>query len=254
MNLPTRKIFRSLVSALAVLLLWHVAGAYLLPSFLPVPLAVVERLLELLQSTGPYGNTAVHHLQKSLVRVLIVAVIGLVLSMGLGLSMGLDSRVEASLSPWLPFWMTIPTVVVVLVTMIMFNFSQLSVITGVAFAATPYATVNIWEGAKNIDSELVEMGRAFDASGTQMWRNVFVPSVLPYLFGSFRYLLSMVWKVVVLAETFGLNEGLGSMLRFYYGQGDLESMLAYLLLFLCVMLVFQYGLAPLESRLFEWRS
>lgn len=254
MKPTTRTVVRSLISAVGMLVLWHLAGLFVFPELLATPPEVLSRLSDLMQQGGPYGNSAVFHLERSLVRVIIVSVIGLVISLGIGLSMGLNTRVEAAVSPWLPFWMTIPTVVVVLVAMIMFNFSETSVITAVAFAATPYATVNIWEGAKNIDPDLIEMGTAFEASGTQQWRHIFIPSILPYLFGSFRYLLSMVWKVVVLAETFGLNEGLGAMLRFWYGQGDLESMLAYLVLFLGVMLIFQYGLAPIEDRLFRWRS
>lgn len=248
------KVFRNVITLVVLVGLWHVGGVVLGSGFLPTPLEVFDRFQEILTVSGPYGHTALFHLERSLTRVLIVTVFALIIAIGLGIGMGINAEVEEGIATWLPFWMTIPTVVVVLVTMVMFDFSEMSVIAATVFAATPYATANTWEGAKNIDSDLVEMANAFNVSQLETWRHIYFPSILPYIFGSIRYLLSMVWKIVVLAETFGMNEGLGAMVRLWFGQGDLVSLFAYITLFVIVMLVFQYGLAPIESHLFKWRS
>jgi NitT/TauT family transport system permease protein len=63
----------------------------------------------------------------------------------------------------------------------------------------------------------------------------------------------MVWKVVVLAETFGMSDGMGTLFRFWFGEGDLAALLAALSLFVAVMVALQAGLSRLESRLFRWR-
>jgi NitT/TauT family transport system permease protein len=60
--------------------------------------------------------------------------------------------------------------------------------------------------------------------------------------------------VVVLAETFGLESGLGAMFRFWFNQGDVTAILAYLSLFVVVMVALQYALGSATGRLFAWRG
>jgi NitT/TauT family transport system permease protein len=64
----------------------------------------------------------------------------------------------------------------------------------------------------------------------------------------------MVWKVVVLAETFGMNQGMGALFRYWFNQGDLAALLAALSFFVVVMITLQAGLSGLERWLFHWRE
>jgi NitT/TauT family transport system permease protein len=168
--------------------------------------------------------------------------------------MAVDDRVERVVSVWLPFWTTVPTLVVVLVVMVLLDFGEWAVVVAVTFVVTPFATANTWEGARAVDPALLEMARAFDVDRWDLVREVYVPATLPAVLGGFRYLTGMAWKVVVLAETFGLSEGLGAMFRFWFARGDLTTVLAYLSLFVGVMVTVQYGLGVVSARLFAWRT
>jgi NitT/TauT family transport system permease protein len=249
-----RRVLRVLATALVFLLGWQ-AGALLLgPELLPSPLRVAARLAEVFAGTGPRDRGALYHLGRSLLRVAVVSALGLVLSTTLGLAMGVDERVERVVSVWLPLWMTVPTLVVVLVSMVLLDFSEAAVVAGVTFVATPFATANVREGARAVDPALLEMARAFDVGRRDVILGVYLPATLPQVVGSFRYLLGMVWKVVVLAETFGLESGLGAMFRFWFNQGDVTAILAYLSLFVVVMVSLQYALGTASDRLFAWRG
>ena len=249
-----RRAVRLLVTTVAFFVAWEVGALLLGPEVVPSPLRVAARLGEIVLGTGPRDRGALYHLGRSLLRVGVVSVLGLVLSTALGLAMALDERVERVVSVWLPFWMTVPTLVVVLVAMVLLDFGEWAVVVGVTFVATPFATANTWEGARAVDPALLEMARAFDVDQWDVVREVYVPATLPQVVGGARYLLGMVWKVVVLAETFGLDEGLGAMFRFWFARGDLTTVLAYLSLFVCVMMALQYGLGAVSSRLFAWRG
>lgn len=247
---------RVFVAAASALILWQLVAMMFFPErILPAPTQVVQRLLVIFDVGGPRGNSALYHLRISLVRVAIVTTIGMSIAIVLGILMGINDQVEDAFTTILPFWMTFPTVVVVLVTMIMFNFSQMSVITAVVFAATPYAAVNTWEGTQNVDTGLIEMASAFKASQVAVWRHIYIPSIMPSIFGSLRYLLSMVWKIVVLSEVFGIENGMGAMFRFWYNESDITALLAYLVLFVGVMFILEYGIIyPLEKYIFRWRE
>ncbi|MEF8840491.1 MAG: ABC transporter permease subunit [Haloarculaceae archaeon] len=249
-----RRALRVLATVLVLLAAWQVGSLLFGPGLLPSPLRVAARLAEVLAGTGPRDRGALYHLGRSFLRVAVVSVLGLVLSTALGLAMGVDDRVERLVAVWLPLWMTVPTLVVVLVSMVLLDFSEWAVVVGVTFVATPFATANVWEGARAVDPALLEMGRAFDVDRWVVLREVYLPATLPQVVGSFRYLLGMVWKVVVLAETFGLENGLGAMFRFWFNQGDVTAVLAYLSLFVVVMVTLQYGLRAASDRLFAWRG
>jgi NitT/TauT family transport system permease protein len=242
---------RGAVAGGILLALWAIAGA-IAPSLLPGPLVVAGRFPELL-APGPGGNAA-GHLLTTLARVAVATVVGLAIAVPLGVAMALDDRIETGVSTWLPFWMTIPTLVVVLVAMVLFGFSNLSVVTAVVVAATPFATVTVYEGAADVGGDLLAMATAFGADRNAVLREIYLPAILPSVLGSARYLLSMVWKVVVLAETFGMNRGMGALFRYWFGQGDLAALLAALSLFVVVMVALQTGLTGLERWLFRWRE
>ena len=249
-----RRPLRVALTALALLLVWGGGSLLLGPELLPSPPRVAARLGEVLATGGPRDRSAIYHLWRSLLRVAVVSVLGLVLSTALGLATGIDDRVDRVVAVWLPLWMTVPTLVVVLVSMVLFGFSETAVVVGVTFVATPFATANVREGARAVDPALLEMARAFDVARWDVVREVYLPATLPQVVGAFRYLLGMVWKVVVLAETFGLQDGLGAMFRFWFNQGDVGSLLAYLSLFVAVMVALQYALGAASARLFAWRA
>lgn len=240
----------------ALIVVWEIGARIVLnPSMLPSPAETLGLTYTFLITEGPRGHTAVFHLEKTVVRVAIASAIGLVLSTVFGIAMATNRTLEEGLSDWLPFWMTIPTVVIILVSMIWFRFSELSILFAVVVASVPFGTVNLWEGMRDVDASLVEMARAFDASNALVWHHVYVPHLMPYVFGSYRYILGMVWKIVALAEIFGIQNGIGAMFRFWYGQGSVVALLAYLVIFVAVMLFVEYGvLKPVEDRVFAWRE
>lgn len=243
-------------TVVAIAVTWQLASTFVFePNVLPSPVAVVGRTIEIIEVGDVRGRSALYHLEITLVRVAIVTAISMSAAVVFGLLMDASEPVEDMFTLLIPFWMTFPTVVVVLVTMIMFDFSQLSIISATVIITTPYAAVAIWEGMENLDYDLVEMGRAFGASTYEMYRHIYLPNVLPAFFSSFRYLFSMVWKIVVIAEVFGIRAGMGAQFRFWFSESSMITLLAYATLFLVVMFLLEYGaIYPIERWVFRWRD
>lgn len=242
---------RGVIAGVVLLGIWLFLSA-VVPAELPGPGAVFARLPRLF--TPGVGGDAAGHLTMSFLRVLTATAIALVLAVLFGVGIGASQRIRAALAGWLPLWMTFPSLVVVLVAMVLFRFSNLSVISAVVVVGTPFATVTVAEGATTVDRGLLDMATVHGADRRLLLREVYLPAILPAIVGSARFLLSMVWKVVVLAETFGLSSGMGALFRFWFNQGDLEALLAALLLFVLVMIGLQAGLTRLEDSLFAWRD
>jgi NitT/TauT family transport system permease protein len=168
--------------------------------------------------------------------------------------MGAFTSIEAPLSNFLPFWMAFPPLIVILFSMALLGFNDSSIIFAILVSTAPYGIVNVWKGTKDIDPNLLEMASVFGSSQTAVWRKIYFPAVLPYLFSTGRYLFSMVWKLTLLAEVFGVSMGIGAQVRFWFDQANLTLLLAYFVIFFVTIVIIEYGvIVQLEKRAFKWR-
>jgi sulfonate transport system permease protein len=65
---------------------------------------------------------------------------------------------------------------------------------------------------QSVDRKLVEVGRLFRLSGTELVRRILLPAVLPAYIIALRSGLGLGWMFVVAAELMGASEGLGYLL------------------------------------------
>ena len=138
---------------------------------------------------------------------------------GLGLAMGLQKTIEQSMLSMIPLFLTIPTLLMVFLAVIWFGFSEVGSLIAAMAVVTPFVTVHMWQGTKAMDKSLIDMAKAFKAHRGMVVRKVLIPQLMPYIFSAFRYAFGMTWKIVALAETFGLKFGIGYM--FFSGSSSL---------------------------------
>lgn len=249
-----KRVSRIAVSIFALLAVWVVLSAYNSRMF-PSPLLVGSLIIEFVVEGDIDGRSALYHLSVTFGRVLMATALALGLALIIGVAMKLNDGVAEAFEAWLPVWMTPPDVVVILIVMVMIGFNTEAVVLSVAFVYTPFALVTIWQGLQDIDTELVEMADSFGASQRQMWQAIFLPHLLSYIFASLRHLFGMTWKVAVIAEVFGISNGVGSRVRFWFLQGNIAEVLAYSVLFIGIVLAIEYLiLSPIQNRAFAWRQ
>lgn len=63
--------------------------------------------------------------------------------------------------------------------------------------------LNTLSGLSAADEKLLEMAQVFRAGRIRVWRYIYVPALLPYLYSCFRTALGMAWKSGVAAELIG---------------------------------------------------
>jgi NitT/TauT family transport system permease protein len=242
-------------SIVLLLLLWAVASRLMNdPEVLPGPLIIGETMVANLASHGPHDKTAFFHIGITLARIFIAFAASMLAGIGIGLAMGLSRTLERALLAVIPLMLTIPTILMVFLAVMWFGFSEAGGLVAVMAVVTPYVAVNIFEGAKAMDKSLYDMAVTFKASGPMLIRKVYLPQLMPYIFSAFRYAFGVTWKVVALAETFGLKYGIGYMFFFWFGQFNMVQVMAWVVTFVVLMLILEHGVfARLEHRAFIWR-
>ncbi len=242
-------------SIVALFLLWWAASRLMKdPQVLPGPLAIGRTIIVALNSRGPEGESAFFDIGITLARIFITFSASMIAGIGIGLAMGLNRLFERSLLALIPLMLTTPTILMVFVAIMWFGYSEAGGLLAVMAVVTPFVAVNMYEGTKAMDKSLIEMAVTFKASRYLLLRNVYIPQLMPYIFSAFRYAFGETWKIVALAETFGLKFGIGYMFFFWFQQFDIKQTLAWIMMFVVLMLVLEHGVfARLESRAFAWR-
>jgi NitT/TauT family transport system permease protein len=236
-------------SVAAMLLAWHAISSFFPSSLLPGPIPVFERVAEIFVS----GKFAVH-MGATLLRVGAGFILAFLVSIGLGILMGANPVADRFFEPEIVVGLTVPSLAWSVIALMWFGISELAPIFTIFIVLQPLITVNVVQGTKALDPEVIEMAKAFRADRRMMIRDVVIPQLVPYLLAATRFGLSLAWKVAVIAELLGLSNGIGYMIHYSFGIFSMVDVFAWTISFTMVMLAIEYGaLKPLEARVTGWR-
>lgn len=242
-------------SIIVLLILWYFAAIAMAdPEILPAPIVIAHSIIEILVNPGPEGKSAYFHIGITLGRTFLTFGIAMVLGIAIGLAMGLRKVIEHSLLSLLPLMLTMPTILMVFLAVMWFGFNEIGSLVAVVGVVVPFVAVNIFQGAQAMDKSLIDMAKTFRADRNMLIRKVYIPQLLPYIFSAFRFAFGMTWKIVALAETFGIKYGIGYMFFFWFEQFSMEMVLGWIIMFVILMLILEHGVfARLEHAAFKWR-
>jgi NitT/TauT family transport system permease protein len=251
----TRGICLRIGSVFVMILMWWI-GAILMDDVevLPGPELIATSIWSILWNPGPEGKSAYFHMGITLARTFVAFGAAMLAGIGIGLAMGLRKTFEHSLMALIPLLLTMPTILMVFLAVLWFGFTEVGSLVAVVAVVTPFVSVNMFEGTKAMDKSLIDMAKTFRANKKMLVLKVYVPQLLPYIFSAFRFGFGITWKIVALAETFGIKYGIGYMFFFWFEQFSMEMVLAWIIMFVILMLILEHGVfARLEHKAFAWR-
>ena len=72
--------------------------------------------------------------------------------------------------------------------------------------------INTYQGVKNVDPRLIEVGRAFRCSERQLWTNIVLPGALPFIVTGLRLAVGRGLIGMVLADLYTAISGIGYLI------------------------------------------
>jgi len=230
---------------LLVLAAWY-ASSLRLPEFvLPNPVKVLALTVRLFVDPALVAHTAV-----SLGRVLA----SVLLALGIGSGLVLAARYLPLLALLVgnrltPFFNSFPSLGWAILAVIWFGVSDRTVLFVETAILLPFCMINMWEGIKNLDPELLEMARSFARRRGRVLRKVVFPLLFPYIFSALRISYGVGWKVSLIAELFGASTGLGYLLEQARQHYDMPMVFATI----CAIIVLVAGMERLVFDRIERR-
>ena len=238
-----------LLTIVGCVLLWKVVSLFFLPIFLPGPLELLDRMVTV------YGDPAAYLVVwQTLLRIFEGLVISMLIGTAIGLLMGLDRNVEAFFDSWIMVLLTFPAICWAFLSVLWFGLSEAAPLLTIVLIVFPFVAMNIWEGTKALEKDLVNMAKVYKADRSLMVRKVLIPQLMPFIFSALRIALSLSWKIALVGEAFGVSSGVGQKLIYWFEDTRVDMMLAWGVSFMIVMVIIDLLVFRLwEQRTFAWR-
>jgi NitT/TauT family transport system permease protein len=236
-------------SLLLLILVWEIVATALHDRLLPPPGAVLRALGEETAS-GRFP----HHLAVTLRRVGLSFLVAMTLGSVIGIGMGRWSRLDRLFDSWIILLLNLPALVVIVLAYVWLGLNDAAVVIAVAITKLPATVITVREGARGLDRDYSELVETFRIDRWRSFRHVVLPQLLPFLLVAARSGLSLVWKIVLVAELLGCSDGIGFMIQLYFQLFDVAHILAYTIGFAVIVQLIEWAiLQPLERRTGRWR-
>jgi ABC-type nitrate/sulfonate/bicarbonate transport system permease component len=198
------------IEVVVMLVIWQlVVGVFgwINPVFFPPPLAIAQGFGELVSSGVLAANLPIS-LQAWLIGFALAVVIGI----PLGLLMGSVLPVDRVVGPIAWTIYATPSIAYQPLAKAWFGFGIGPVIFLVTISAVFPILLNIAAGMRTTNASIIRAGRVYGASRMQLYRSVYLPSTVPFLFAGLRQAVVLATIGMVVAELSGSSSGMGAVI------------------------------------------
>ncbi len=237
-----------LISVLIFLLVWEIYGRQINPIFISYPTAIFKTLFKML-----FSYELIKNLRVSLLELFYGFSLSLMIGIPLGLLMGRIKLLEDILEPFVNAIYSIPRIVFIPLLILWFGIGISSKVALIILLATFPILINTYSGVKNIDKNLIDLAKSFNANEKQILSKIIFPASLPFIFTGIRLGIGMAMIGMILGGMFVGLSGLGSLLIIYANRFQTEKVFAVIILLSIIGISLTGFTKYLEKKIIFWK-
>lgn len=239
-----------LISLALGLALWEaVAHLWITNRLFFVPFStVMQKMWELVESGELWP-----HLYVSGIEFALGLGISIVVGILFGSLMAASRFVDQIFEPWVSGLYAAPLVALTPFFVLVLGIGVASKVALVVCLAVFPVLINTRAGILAVDKTHLEVARSFSAPRFKLYREVLLPSALPYIVTGVRLAVGKALVGVVMGEILFAKAGVGFLIAMASQTFDLGTLFAGVLLFSVVGVVLTAGLKAFEKRIAPWR-
>lgn len=236
---------RVIGAVVVVYVVWLVLAPRYPGYILPAPVDVGRSFLDAVDR-GVWFKEVLATLEHLLAAFGIVLVVGLPLGILIGRSVVAEDLSRVALV----FLQTVPTIVLIALALVVVGANSTSVVGVTVAGSVSYFLLNVIQGTRAIDRDLVDMARAYQAGEPAIMRSVVLPAVVPYFLAGARITLGVAWQISLFAEYLMGTDGIGFQVSTAIKLLDTKAVFMWGLSVVVLTLLLEYGvIRPVERRL-----
>lgn len=196
--------------------IWQITAVLIAqPLIVPKLEAIASAMVAILADEKFFSTVA-----ATLLRIAATIGIDTLIAFILGIAAGISYRIEAALSPFETAMRAVPTMGVLLLSLIWFN-SEITPVFVASLIALPLLYRGVVNGVKNIDDRLIQMSAGFRVPFLRRLSRLYIPSIRPFTLTAYSTALGLLVKVMVTAEVLSQpRKGIGTEFQIARAQLD----------------------------------
>lgn len=212
---------------------------------LPSPVDIVDAM-------GSARELLVQHAMVTLEEVLVGFAGAFAVGVSLAVAIAYSRTVERAVYPFVVASQTVPVVAIAPLLLIWFGYGLLPKVIVVALICFFPIVVNMVDGLRAIDPDLISLMRSMGASRWQLFVKAQLPTSLPFLFSGTKVAIAVSVIGAVMGEWVGASAGLGYFMVRSASQFQTARVFAAVVV-LSVMGIALFGIASvLEHYMLPW--
>lgn len=234
-----------------IFLVWEESAAGLNSLILPSLREIYFALKEITLS-GILLNSFLITLKRTLIAYSLAILIGIISA----LLFHRFRLLERTFRPLITIIQAAPPVVWVSLAVVWFGVAEdLTPIFIIFIVSLPIIFVNIFQALEEMDTDLVEMARAYSTPRQRILKEIYLPSLLPALVSALSIGFAFAWKASVFAEFIASSSGIGYQLSRANSLLATDKLFAWTFILILFMLFVEYYLLErLKKHVSRWKN
>jgi len=229
---------------------WQALSIFFNEIIIASPTDTLISLIEMLQTVDFWKSVGIT-IERFGLSLLFGSLTGFVL----GLIAGLNKNMRWLFEPFRWSLMTMPPVVVVVVSMIWFGMGSVQTIFVTALLIIPIIYVNTIEGIEAVDASILEMGRVYKADFWMLLKEIYLPGIGGPILAGLTLSAGIGIRIIVLAELLGAYSGIGYEFSLARTNIDTPALFAWIMVCLFLGGFIELGiLNPIRQRIMRWKG
>jgi ABC-type nitrate/sulfonate/bicarbonate transport system permease component len=234
----------------AFLAIWEIASrtGMIDPLFASSPSMIVAKLIEMVADGSIWPHVAATA-QVTAMGFALAVVVGV----PIGLVMGRSELINSTLEPFVAALYASPQVAFLPLLIIWLGIGFTSKVALVFLGSAIIMVINTETGVAQVDPRLIETARSFTASERQILAKIVLPAALPFILAGMRLAIGRALVMVVVAEIYASNRGLGYLIFQAGGLYDTAQVFVGVLILAAAGVTLTALLRALERWLAPWQ-
>ena len=229
--------------------MWELVGRFGGISLIPPVTAIFAAAVEIAQFGSFYDAIIITGRSFFLGMGLAIAV-----GIPLGVLMGTVRPAAKILNIWVNILISTPLTAVVPALMPILGIGQTTVTATVFLFAAWVLVIDTQAGIVNVNRSLIEMGKVYGASRTQLFFKVLLPAAMPEILAGLRLSVMRGVKGVIIGQIIIALIGFGALFETYLQRFLMEHFWALVFIIFALAFLLVEGIAFLERRVHFYAS
>lgn len=249
------KLVKGLAIPVIIIVIWEVLSIqinniYILPGWeaiIPVLMHPMEPLFG--------GASMAENAIVSLERVLSGFLLAVALAVPLGLWCGWSRSMDEYVNPIIQILRPVPPIAWMPLAIAWFKIGFGSLLFIIFIGSFFPVFISTVEGVRGVRIRWLEVAQTLGATTKEKFLTVIIPGALPSLWTGFRLAFGVAWMCLVAAEMLpGTSAGLGYLIMYAYNLGQIQVIVAGMVVIGLIGIISDYLFRYGQSRLFGWQG